>query len=215
MNDPSNRHLTEVDVAVYLDDRNSSPKHVIDHINSCPECADLVASVLECAAYEDAVETVPLTATQIKEKLTLVKKQLEGNAADEQRDVPATGDSKKPKSQRGDWGSFFTGLLGGQNVGDLFDSGANTPLPALGDKRESPEDSEQESIDSAEDSHDSGTEPEDFLDAPLTNDGNETSIDLDVDDSGMEELQDDNDHLNFDDADLDDDGIEDDSPLDW
>ena len=117
MNDPSNRHLTEVEVAVYLDDRNSSPKHVIDHINSCPECADLVASVLECAAYEDAVETVPLTASQIKEKLTLVKKQLECNAANEQKDVPATGDSKKPKSQRGDWASFFTGVLGGQSVG--------------------------------------------------------------------------------------------------
>lgn len=221
MNDLSNRHLTEDDVAAYLDDRNNSPKDVVDHINGCADCAGLVASVLECAAYEDAVETIPLTATQKKEKLSLVKKLLENNSAAERGDVPTTRDAKKPKSQRGDWRAFFTGVLGGHGVGDLFDSGANSPIPALGDKGESPEDPAQESVESSEDSP-AKADPEDFLQSPITNDNHDASIDLEIDDSGTEEdLLDDKDHgIDNDNSDIDDldpdiDGRDDDSPLDW
>lgn len=222
MNDPQNRHLSEDDVAVYLDDRSNSPKEVEDHINCCADCASLVASVLECAAYEEAVETSPLTTIQKQEKISLLEKLLNDNATSVERDgtTPHQG-AKKTKGQRGDWGSFFTGVLGSQGLGDLFDSGASSPVPALGDKGESYENSHEEDIETGEDLDDSGSESEEFLESPITNDHDEPSVDLDVDDFGIEDALEDNNHeidndaSDFDDGEMDVEGIDDDSPLDW
>lgn len=188
MNDLSKRHLTEDEVAVYLDDKSNSPKEIENHINCCADCAELVATVLECTAYEEAVESEPLTAVQKQEKFELIEKLFQNNA-DSVQETNASRDQdvKKHKGQRGDWGTFFTGLLGGQGIGDLFESGATSPIPALGDKGELLDDpKDAENIESSKESNDIGSESEEFPESPITNDDNDTSIDSDIDDLGSE-----------------------------
>lgn len=219
MSDSSKCPLSEEDIAIYLDNRANCPQEILDGINCCPDCIELIASVLECAAFEGAAEIAPLSATQKREKLQLIKPLLGGDGVGPAGEPPATGSTDKPQGQQGNFGAFFTGMLGGQGFADLLEGGANSAIPALGDKGEV-DSSGSEKFANQEDLHDEDGESEDFMDSEVTDLDADASIDLedgsmDSDSLAMDQYDIDSEPDDIGDLDLDTDGGDEATSFDW
>lgn len=199
MSDLLKRHLTDAEIARFVEQQGIS-KELKSHIDSCSECANLVASVLECSASEKVIEFTTMSATEKQGKLELLKGLLHRNDTHD----PAKSPPKKTKGQRGNITDFFAGVMGIGGAGDLFDSNTGSPIPALGDKDASGDDASGEAASENDELQERQVDDENHSDFSITHGDSSSSIDLDELDSEAEDV--------FEMEDQDDDVLENDPP---